>query len=159
MYTLREVSETDILTVVKIYNSNVNFLKNHLGCLDVNENFIKQEIEQMKLSNFVSSAIIESGNDKVVGVIDYRVQEKEVYLSLIMIDSSLQGYRLGRKLYSYFENLMRDKKQKFIRIDVVNDYENNLVLFWESLGFVCSKEIELEWANKKSRAVVMRKVL
>ncbi len=157
MYIIRPVTESDVLDITKIYNSNVKFLKNHLGCTVVDEKFIKSEIEQMKLSEFISACIVDFESDKVVGVIDYSIGKTEVYLSVIMIDSSIQGCGLGRSLYSHFESLMKSQAQKVIRIDVVNDYENNLVSFWESLGFVCGKEIVLEWGNKKSEAVVMKK--
>ncbi len=159
MYTIRPVSEKDILEITKIYNNNIKFLEKHIGCSSVDENFINSEIKEMKLSNFISTCIVDFESDNAVGVIDYNIGETEVYLSLIMIDSNLQGNGLGKSLYRHFERLMKDKNQKVIKIDVVNDYENNLVSFWESLGFVSDKEIELVWGCKRSKAFVMKKIL
>ncbi len=157
MYTIRNISEKDISNIVKVYNSNKKFLNTHLGCSEIDENFIRTEIEQMKLLNFITAGIVDFESDEVVGIIDYKLGEVEAYLSIIMIDSSLQGRGLGKSLINHFESLMKAQKQKIIRIDVVNDYENNLVSYWKSLGFNTVKEIELEWANKKSKAVVMKK--
>ena len=53
----------------------------------------------------------------------------------------------------------RKEKRASIRIDVVNDYPGNVVPFWEKLGFAGNETITLEWGNKKSNAVVMRKSL
>ncbi len=159
MYTIRPVTEKNINNIVKVYNSNIKFLKNHLGGEVVDENFIRTEIAQMKLSNFTSACIVDFESDEAVGVIDYKLGVEEVYLSILMLDRSLQGRGLGRSLYSHFESLMKAQKQNLIRIDVVNDYEDTLVSFWESLGFVSNEEIELEWKDKKSKAVVMRKKL
>lgn len=53
----------------------------------------------------------------------------------------------------------RKEKRASIRIDVVNDYPGNVVPFWEKLGFVENETITLEWGDKKSKAVVMRKSL
>ncbi len=53
----------------------------------------------------------------------------------------------------------RKEKRASIRIDVVNDYPGNVVPFWERQGFVKNETITLEWGNKKSNAIVMRKRL
>ncbi len=42
MYIIREVTEKDILPMVKIYNSNIRFLKSHLGCSEVDDDFIRR---------------------------------------------------------------------------------------------------------------------
>ncbi len=157
MYTIRPANEKDISEITKIYNSNMKFIETHLGYLEVDDNFIKAEFEQMKSSGFSSSCIVDFESEKVIGVLDYKIGEVEVYLSLVMIDSYLQGSGLGRSLYSHFESSMKAQKQRVIRIDVVNDYENNLVSFWKTLGFVASEVIELEWGRKMSKALLMKK--
>lgn len=52
---------------------------------------------------------------------------------------------------------MIEDGKKSIRIDVVNDYQGNVVPFWKKQGFSEKETIMLEWRNKKSNAVVMRK--
>lgn len=112
----------------------------------------------MKHIGFLSYVIVDKDTEMIRGTIDYRLSE-EVYLSLFMLDASLQGKGLGRNLYDCFENEIVKKGTKRVRIDVVNEYEGNVVAFWEKLGFIGEEEVVLEWGNKKSRALVMRKNL
>lgn len=46
-----------------------------------------------------------------------------------------------------------------IRIDVVNDYQRNVVPFWKRQGFLEKENVTLAWGKKKSNAVVMKKNL
>lgn len=57
------------------------------------------------------------------------------------------------------KNWVRNEGANVIRIDVVDDYENNVLPFWEKMGFVTKKRDELTWGNKKSSVAVMEKVL
>jgi len=45
------------------------------------------------------------------------------------------------------------------RIDVVNDYEPNLIPFWQKLGFVSKRTDSLCWGAKRSQILVMEKQL
>ena len=78
-----------------------------------------------------------------------------VYLSRFLLDAALQGKGLGTELYREFEEMQRRRGRKGIRIDVVDDYEGNLVPFWKRRGFEEGEEITLEWGGKASRARVM----
>ena len=46
-----------------------------------------------------------------------------------------------------------------IRIDVVNDYEPNLLPFWQKLGFIGTRTDSLCWGAKRSQILVMEKQL
>ncbi len=48
-------------------------------------------------------------------------------------------------------------KYHAIRLDVVDDYEDNVKPFWERLGFYSCERISLDWGNKRSAAQVMKK--
>jgi len=157
-YMIRDVQEKDIKAIVDIYNSNYQFLFYHLGVKSVDETFMIQEISTMKKLGFRPSVIVNQENVTIQGILDYKL-EQEVYLSLIMLAKNLQGNGTGSSLYSYFESKMIQDKRDSIRIDVVNDYQKNLVSFWKKRGFEEAEEIVLIWGNKKSKAVVMKKYL
>lgn len=157
-FYIRELKPTDYERIVVIYNSNREFLRNHLGTEAVDEAFISEEAITMKTVGFQSCVIVDGEAQTVQGVLDYKSDE-EVYLSLLMLSEELQGKGIGKDIYSMFERKMRKEKRASIRIDVVNDYPGNVVPFWERQGFVKNETITLEWGNKKSNAIVMRKRL
>lgn len=155
-FFIRELKPTDYRRVLEIYNSNREFLLNHLGAETVEEGFISDEAVTMEKVGFCSCVIVNETTQTVQGVLDYKPDD-EVYLSLLMLGEEIQGKGIGKKIYSMFEVQMRKENRTSIRIDVVNDYEGNAVLFWKKLGFVENETITLEWGNKKSKAIVMRK--
>ena len=124
----------------------------------VDEAFVSEEAVTMKKVGFHSCVIVNEETQTVQGVLDYKPDD-EVYLSLIMLVADLQGKGIGKKIYSLFEAQMSRENRASVRIDVVNDYPGNVVPFWEKLGFAGNETITLEWGNKKSNAVVMRKSL
>lgn len=155
-YLIRDICTNDYNHVAEIYNSNRQFLLNHLGVKFIDEAFVSQEVLTMRKAGFHSCVIVNRENQVVQGVLDYK-SDKEVYLSLLMLAADLQGKGIGRNLYSYFESKMLQLESTSIRIDVVNDYQDNVVPFWAALGFSECENITLDWGNKKSKAVVMRK--
>ena len=80
-----------------------------------------------------------------------------VYLSLLMLLNNFQNKGLGTSIYLYFESLVGGKNASKIRIDVVDDYENNVIPFWEKMGFIRTKKEELTWGGKTSSVTVMEK--
>lgn len=80
------------------------------------------------------------------GVLDYK-PDSEVYLSLFMLDLQAQGNGIGREIYTMFEHAMIEQGKKKIRIDVVNDYPENILPFWKKMGFQEDKKAELIWGN------------
>ena len=83
----------------------------------------------------------------------------EVYLSLLMLSANLQGKGVGSHIYLQFEREMIQDGKNSIRIDVVNDYQRNVVPFWKRQGFLEKENVTLAWGKKKSNAVVMKKNL
>lgn len=158
MYIIRTVQENDYNSIVEIYNSNKQFLRHHLGMDFIDETFIAKEIIAMNRVGFCSCVIENQDNSMIQGILDYK-PEQEIYLSLFMLMNSLQGNGVGSNVYSQFEAQMIQDKRKSIRIDVVNDYQDNLVSFWKRHGFLENENVILDWGNKKSKAVVMRKKL
>lgn len=157
-YFIRAVHNNDYKRISEIYNSNRRFLFHHLGMNFVDETFVSEEVRTMKKAGFRSCVIVNHDNMSVQGVLDYK-PGREAYLSLLMLTAGLQGKGVGSDIYSCFESKMIRDKSNSIRIDVVNDYQDNLVPFWKRFGFLENENVVLNWGNKKSNAVVMRKYL
>lgn len=156
-YIIDKVDKKDINRIVDIYNSNKTFLCSHMGILSVSKEFILNEIEEMKKVGF-SSSIIKDNKDEIVGLCDFKISN-EVYLSLLMIDDKLKGNGLGKIIYNQLEKIFKSKNAKRIRIDVVYDYKENVLRFWEKQGFISDEKIELEWNGYKSNAIKMYKII
>ena len=122
----------------------------------VDADFISEEVLTMQNVGFRSVVVEEKG--LLRAVLDYR-PGKETYLSLIMLPHDLQGKGMGRDIYACFEALMKETGCAVVRMDVANDYPQHLIPFWKMLGFEENENVTLEWGNKVSRAVVMRKQL
>ena len=153
-----EVNDEILQTAVDIYNSNIEFLIHHIGKDYVDKDFILNEIKEMKEHGFTSNFIIE--DDKPVGVLDYRIDSSGyVYLSLLMLEHSMQGKKLGSAVYGFFEKEMVKQGANTIRVDVVNDHTPNVIPFWEAQGFNGDSEVELTWGDKTSTVLVMMKSL
>ena len=154
-YIIDTIDQNDITKILDIYNSNRTFLENHMGISKVSSDFIINEIEEMKNIGF-SSLVIKNNEGNIIGICDFKIGD-EVYLSLLMINAKLKGNGLGRVIYNQLEKLFKTKNSKRIRIDVVYNYKENVLGFWEKQGFVPSEEIQLEWNGYKSKAIKMYK--
>lgn len=149
-YRIERVKQRDIERIVEIYNSNTTFLNNHLGVSNISKKFMLQELEDMKRIGFISS-VIKNQQDEIIGICDFKIAT-EVYLSLLMLDASLKGNGLGKCIYCRLENLFRENNAERIRIDVVYDYEGNVLSFWEKQGFIPKEKIQLQWNGYLSNA-------
>lgn len=156
-YIIDKVKQNDINKIVDIYNSNRNFLYSHMGISSISKDFIFNEIEEMKKMGFISS-IIKDNKGEIVGLCDFKITD-EVYLSLLMIDAKVKGNGVGRTIYNQLEKMFKSKNATSIRIDIVYDYEENILGFWRKQGFIYSKKIELEWNGYKSNAIKMYKTI
>lgn len=154
-YTFSKVKLNDIDKIVEIYNSNVSFLMAHMGISNTSKEFICNEINEMKSVGFISS-VIKDNKGEIIGVCDFKIQE-EAYLSLLMINSKFKGNGLGKEIYNHLERVFKSNNVKRVRIDVVYDYEENVIGFWEKQGFVSKGKVELEWNAHKSNATKMYK--
>ena len=154
----RTIDTTNIADAIKIYNSNTEFLIHHLGENHIDESFLKNELLEMLAHGFTSNYILV--DNEPIGILDYMINaEGYVYLSLMMITKEKQKNGLGTAVYNFFEEMIRNSEAQIIRIDVVDDYENNVLPFWEKMGFEVKRRDELTWGNKKSSVSVMEKVL
>ena len=154
-YKIDIMTTEDADKVSDIYNSNTGFLENHLGVTAVSREFVLHEMEEMKNMGFQSFAIKDKAGD-TVGICDFKMAE-EVYLSLLMIDAKQKGNRTGSRIYHQLEQIFKAKGAKAVRIDVVCDYEDNVIGFWEKQGFISGEKIRLEWNGCQSEAVKMCK--
>ena len=80
-----------------------------------------------------------------------------MYLAFVGTISQNKG--VGQEIYKFFETSLKEKGCKTVRIDVVYDYLENVIPFWEKLGFKSYEKIQLTWGNKTNSAVVMKKDL
>lgn len=156
-YIFREIQAEDLNQLLDIYNSNTEFLIHHLGRERVDSHWLLEELKEMKVSNFRSLGVIDEEQNKLVGHFDFKVAE-EAYLSLFMLDKSLQNSGLGSHLYRLFEQESLEKSHS-IRIDVVKGYNHKVKDFWIKQGFTVDKEIDLEWNDNRLKADIMRKNL
>lgn len=155
---IRKIEKSELELALNIYNSNKEFLIHHLGKECVDEEFLINEIDEMLAHGFTSNIV--SIEDEPVGIIDYLLNDEGyVYLSLLMLARENQKKVLGKKVYSSFENMVRNYGANTIRIDVVDDYENNVIPFWKKMGFETKRHDELTWGDKKSKVSVMKKDL
>ena len=155
-YSIRTARPADAPEIANVYNTNQSFLLHHLGCGFVDTSFIEDEIKEMNSIGFIPSVIVEAETGRIIGVLDYNTADP-VYLSLLMLAADQQHRGVGQEIYKSFETCAAQAGKAVIRIDVVNEYAENALPFWEKQGFVRQKEILLTWGNKQSNAVAMTK--
>lgn len=152
------VDYKDLDEIVNVYNSNKQFLINHIGRETVTNEWIVNELDAMKRSGFYSCKIVEIKTGEIIGIIDFKTGE-ETYLSLLMLRNNFKGKGYGKSIFHAFEEYAKLQKNGYIRIDVVTDYDNSVLEFWTNNGFVKTGDIELSWDDRVLPAVVMKKYL
>lgn len=148
------VDEKDLDEVIDVYNSNKYFLNCHIGKEKVTREWILKELETMKRAGFSSCKIVKSG--KIIGSVDFKAGE-ETYLSLLIVHSNFKGKGYGKLIFKAFEEFVKSKNSKSIRIDVVTGYDNSVLDFWKNNGFDGTQNVSLNWAGKRLYAVAMKK--
>lgn len=156
-FKLDIIKDENLDRLVEIYNSNKGFLLSYLGREKIEEKFLINEILEMRNIGF-ESKLIKNNENEVIGSTDFKVG-KEIYLSLIIIDNNLRGKGLGKEVYKELEVEFIKLGAEKIKIDVVYNYEKNLIEYWEAQGFKKIKEVDLEWNEFKSKAFSMEKKL
>lgn len=146
----------DAYEIAEVYNSNKKFLMNHIGKDKVDSNWIIKELEDMKKINFNSCKIIEKESNKIAGALDFKI-EKETYLSILILKSDYKNKGIGKLIYGALEKYAKSLKSEAMRIDVVTNYDANVLKFWSSNGFIKFKDIKLSWGEKELPAVIMKK--
>lgn len=152
------VEHEDLNDVIEVYNSNSNFLLNHMDTDKVTYEWILKELEVMKKANFYSYKVVEKSSDRLIGIIDFKTGE-ETYLSLLMLHNDYKNRGLGKLIIQAFENYVKSVGSKYMRIDVVTNYDDTVLDFWIRNGFDKFKDVELNWTGKILPAVIMKKSL
>ncbi|MBM7834229.1 GNAT family N-acetyltransferase [Clostridium sardiniense] len=156
MVSFSYITKDDIDNVIKIYNSNTKFLKEHLDKEDVGKEFIIKELKEMKKMNFDSFKILY--NNIIIGVCDVKF-DNETYLSLLMIDNKFKNSGFGSKAFYEIEKMAKEFNSKSIRIDVVYGYDNSVTAFWLDKGFVIKEKVKFNWDKKSLDAYIMMKYI
>lgn len=131
-----EITKETLYIALEIIHSNpeFNMLENgseRRNLSDMEEEFMKPD----SISVFVKL------DDTYIGVLDYLMENpKDQYpwLGLLMIHGDYQGYGFGSQAYALYENEMRNRGVKHVRIGVLKDNEK-AISFWEALGFLYIK--------------------
>lgn len=89
---------------------------------------------------------------------DFKLGE-ETYLSLLMIHDSLKSKGLGNLIFKAFEEYVISQKSKFIKIDVVTNYDKSVFDFWINNGFIRGESIKLSWGEVSLDGISMKKSL
>lgn len=152
------IKNEDLNEVIEVYNSNKHFLINHMDKDKITNEWIINELESMKKVGFFSCKIVDVNSEKIIGVIDFKI-EHETYLSLLMIHSDFKNKGFGKLLFKSFEEYAKSLKSKCIRIDVVTNYDDSVLNFWSKNGFTKFKNVTLNWTGKDLPATTMKKVL
>ncbi len=74
---------------------------------------------------------------EIIGVIDFVMEYPEfdsVYIGLLMIDKKFQGCGHGKRIIKNFEDEVKEKGFKRIRLGVLQDNRSGLV-FWKNNEF------------------------
>lgn len=157
-YYIDLVNDNDLVNIVELYNSNKNFLINHIGMESITITWLINELNIMKKEGFYSCKIIQKSTKDIIGLIDFKIG-KETYLSLLMLNGYYRGNGKGKEIFSLLENYIKSKNSSTIRIDVVTNYDENVLNFWSKNGFTITEKITLNWNNKELPAVIMKKIL
>ncbi len=152
------VEATDLNAVLEVYHSNKDFLLHHMGRDTVTYEWLQNEYNAMKTSDFCPCKVVEKGSGSIIGIADFRIG-CETYLSLLMLHSDYQHRGLGKHFYQAIEEYARSHSGACIRIDVATDYDNSVFQFWSSRGFSKVQYVTLNWTGKRFPAVMMKKIL
>lgn len=152
------VESRDLNDIIEVYNSNKQFLLNHMGSDMVEYKWVIEELALMKKINFYSCKVVLKSSNKIIGIIDFKLGE-ETYLSLLMIHNDYKNKGFGKLIYEALEEYVKSIKSRVIRIDVVTNYDNRVFNFWIRNGFNKFKDAKLNWTGKVLPALIMKKSL
>ncbi len=152
------VTDKDISELTEVYNSNRDFLLNHMDKDHIEKDWMSEELRSMRDSGFTSYKVVDKETSVIIGGIDILLKE-EAYLSLLILHNNYKNKGLGKLIYSLMETHAISLGCKCLRIDVVTNYDHKVIDFWMKCGFLPNENIELNWTGKVLPAVVMRKQL
>jgi RimJ/RimL family protein N-acetyltransferase len=128
-----EVKKETLYIALEMINSNPEYNRFENG----KEARTLADMEEEFLNPNTISAFIKL-DDTYIGIIDYLLENpKDHYpwLGLLLIHADYQGYGLGSQAVAVYENEMRKRGKKSVRIGVLKE-NTKAQRFWESLGFV-----------------------
>jgi GNAT superfamily N-acetyltransferase len=155
-YTIIESDEKDVNEIATVYNSNKDFLMNHIDMEKVTVWWCLHEYLDLRESGFFRYKITETLSGLLMGFMDFLVAE-ETYLSLIMISGEIKRRGVGKEVMRGFEKVVKTQNSNRIRIDVVDSYDETSLGFWLKNGFNIDKKVTLRWGNKEIPALKMFK--
>lgn len=115
-------------------------------------------MKTMKKEGFLSYKIVEKTSNQIIGIIDFKISNQS-YISLIIIHKKYQNKGLGNEVYNLIENYLKQRNSLSIKIDVVKNYNENVINFWLENGFEIIEEINLNWNGKVLNALTMEKTI
>lgn len=128
-----EVKKETLYIALEMINSNPEYNRFENG----KEARTLADMEEEFLNPNTISAFIKL-DDTYIGIIDYLLENpKDHYpwLGLLVIHADYQGYGFGSQAVAVYENEMRKRGKKSVRIGVLKE-NTKAQRFWESLGFV-----------------------
>lgn len=128
-----EVKKETLYIALEMINSNPEYNRFENG----KEARTLVDMEEEFLNPNTISAFIKL-DDTYIGIIDYLLENpKDHYpwLGLLVIHADYQGYGFGSQAVAVYENEMRKRGKKSVRIGVLKE-NTKAQRFWESLGFV-----------------------
>lgn len=157
-FYLTKITIKDYEEIIKIYNSNKQFLNIHQGTKSITTDWLDKEMKTMKKEGFLSYKIVEKTSNQIMGIIDFKISN-ESYISLIIIHKKYQNKGLGNEVYNLIESYLKQRNSISIKIDVVKNYNKNVINFWLENGFEIIEEINLNWNGKILNALTMEKII
>ncbi|MFQ9310508.1 MAG: GNAT family N-acetyltransferase [Paraclostridium sordellii] len=157
-FYLTKITIKDYEEIIKIYNSNEQFLNIHQDTKSITTDWLDKEMKTMKKEGFLSYKIVEKTSNQIIGIIDFKISNQS-YISLIIIHRNHQNKGLGKEVYNLIENYLKQRNSLSIKIDVVKNYNKNVINFWLENGFEIIEEISLNWNGKVLNALTMEKII
>ena len=103
-----------------------------------NESVVKEMFRSHSLSEKEVQYCVKV-DDTYIGVIDYSVQEERAVLSQLIIHFDYQGYGYGTNTYFTFEEMMKQRNVKEIKV-LQEKLTEKAKSFIESFGFTSEDE-------------------
>lgn len=157
-FQLIPLTSENVERALEVYNSNEDFLVDHLGETRVPQDWLTEELHHANESGFTIFGVHKTDTGDVLGIIDLGLFGDLAYLSLLILKKDAQRKGVGSEIFQNLELFLKKKKMKTIRLDVVKGRGFEGVLaFWKHHGFVEQNEIIVKWRHRRLPACAMKK--
>ncbi|EPZ59858.1 acetyltransferase domain protein [[Clostridium] sordellii ATCC 9714] len=75
-FYLTKISIKDYEEIIKIYNSNEQFLNIHQDTKSITKHWLDKEMKTMKKEGFLSYKIVEKTSNQIIGIIDFKISNQ-----------------------------------------------------------------------------------